>query len=358
MSLSVLIVSPLPPPYGGISHWSSLIKAYAEKVGGVKLFWIDIAPRWRASHSLNLYIRMFGGLFQLMRDFLFLLIELFRFRIRVVHLTTSGQLALARDFLFVIACRLFRVPLVYHLRFGRVSALSDNGGLEWVVISRIMSLSSLVIAIDRATLDSIRTKLPGVNLVLVPNCVDVDYFTKFQVPASEGKRALFLGWVIPTKGVEELISAWTQLDTDGWVLDIVGPISDDYRSALVSLIGQSQVNILGAMSHDLSMQKMAECDLFILPSYTEGFPNVILEAMVLGKAIVATSVGAIPEMLADGSGVVIPPKDPEAIRLEITRLIGNGDLRESLGERAKMRVYECYSLKKVYADYVHIWSSF
>jgi len=52
---------------------------------------------------------------------------------------------------------------------------------------------------------------------------------------------------------------------------------------------------------------------FILPSYTEGFPNVILEAMALGKPIIATSVGAIPEILSEECGVVMKPRDQRDI---------------------------------------------
>ena len=65
---------------------------------------------------------------------------------------------------------------------------------------------------------------------------------------------------------------------------------------------------------------LSASDVFVLPSYTEGFPNVIIEAMAMGKPIIATSVGAIPEMLDEGCGVVVPPKDADSLQKALQKV--------------------------------------
>ncbi len=89
-------------------------------------------------------------------------------------------------------------------------------------------------------------------------------------------------------------------------------------------------------------------DLFVLPSAKEGFPYVILEAMSAGLPIVATSVGAIPEMITDKkSGLLVPPKNPEELGAKIETVMKNGDLRASLGREAETEFKQKFSKEKM-----------
>lgn len=103
------------------------------------------------------------------------------------------------------------------------------------------------------------------------------------------------------------------------------------------------------------MQHLASCDLFVLPSYSEGFPNVVVEAMALGRAILATSVGAIPEMLEEHAGVIVDPKDVHALECEMQRLIFDEEARISLGRAAKEKAIRHYSIEAVFQDYMRVW---
>jgi glycosyltransferase involved in cell wall biosynthesis len=85
-------------------------------------------------------------------------------------------------------------------------------------------------------------------------------------------------------------------------------------------------------------------DVVALPSWTEGLPLVLLEAMARGRPVVATTVGGTPELVTDGeTGLLVPPRDPEALADALRRVLGDAELARRLGEAARARVAERFS---------------
>jgi len=228
--------------------------------------------------------------------------------------------------------------------------------MEWRLLRIVMRMSSRVVLIDKATYEAVRSYSPASMAELIPNCVNTHSLPSGQPRHLRATRSVvFLGWVIPAKGVDELLSAWGRLQPQGWRLDFIGSYKPDYRDQLIRSHGAENVNFLGELPHEIAMQHVASCDLFVLPSHTEGFPNVIVEAMALGRAIVATKVGAIPEMLADGAGVLVNPRDAHGLEREMRALILDAQARLSLGEAAKKKADLCYSIDAVFLEYMRVW---
>jgi glycosyltransferase involved in cell wall biosynthesis len=104
-----------------------------------------------------------------------------------------------------------------------------------------------------------------------------------------------------------------------------------------------------------------DSDLFVLPSYTEGFPNVILEAMALGKPILATRIGAIPEMLGENTdepcGLLVSPQSINELRDAILYLFKHPEIARTYGDRARKKVMGVYSMERVIEQYVSLWHS-
>lgn len=352
--LRVCLVSPLPPPYGGIAHWTSMMVSYASGRTDVKFEVVDTAPRWRSIHQDGVLRRAIGGAFQLLRDVAALLAILVKRETDVIHLTTPGSLAVLRDLTVLCIARFFRVPSVYHIRFGRIPEIAARGTFEWRWISRAVRLASVVVAIDRMTYERVSALKGYEHVRLIPNFVNIDSLPPVVQGGDPLKRAMFLGWVVKSKGVEDLLQAWAGIDVDqDWVLEFVGPYDDEYRRSLD--VSGVCVKFLGELSHKDAMRRLAGCNLFILPSHTEGFPNVILEAMALGKAIIATDVGAIPEMLSEGSGVVVRVGDSRQLLDVLRSLIGDAGKRAELGLAAKRRAEEFYGIGPVFSGYFRLW---
>jgi glycosyltransferase involved in cell wall biosynthesis len=88
---------------------------------------------------------------------------------------------------------------------------------------------------------------------------------------------------------------------------------------------------------------MESLDVFVMPSFTEGTPNSVVEAMACGKPIIASEVGGIPDMLGGDSGILVPPGDAGALSEAILRLARDPELRRTMGKAAKERYAKLFS---------------
>ena len=167
---------------------------------------------------------------------------------------------------------------------------------------------------------------------------------------------MFVGWVVATKGIGELFESWSRIRPEGWKLEIVGSVDEAYKAQLQAQFPVDSIEFLGLLPHAETMERMAQCDLFILPSYTEGFPNAVVEAMALGRPIIATTVGAIPEMLQGDAGILVESRNVEQLSAAIQRVTEDSDLREQLGIRAQKRAKANYTIDVVFDAYVSRWN--
>jgi glycosyltransferase involved in cell wall biosynthesis len=360
--LNVCFVAPLPPQYGanghscgGIGHWTRMVCNYAKNRNDVLITVIDTTPRWRSTHDFSIWQRALSGGSQFLLYIVKLCLLLLTQRIDVIHLTTSGQLGIVRDLGIIFIAQMFRIPIIYHIRFGRIPHIAVAKSREWRMIARAIMKAHTVIAIDKATRDAIDEHLPAANVVLIPNCINFSDLSPVSITKSLKRTVLFAGWIIPTKGIAELVEAWALIKPDGWRLQIVGPGDAAYQQTLIEQYQPDEIEFLGEMPHSQTIELMAACELFVLPSYTEGFPNAVLEAMALGKPIVATDVGAIPEMLDGMCGQLVKSKDVPSLKTALQLLFNDSHLRTEMGCRAKKKAAENYSIEVVFGKYMALW---
>jgi glycosyltransferase involved in cell wall biosynthesis len=355
--LKICLVVPVPPPYGGIANWTQLMCNYITNARtDVELSIINIAPKTRQTEGRTLWNRIFDSGFRMIKQCRELNKVINNNRLDVIHITTSGQLAVIRDILLLKTAKRKGIPTVYHIRFGRIKDIAQNNTREWKLISKAMLLASEVMAIDNTTYKAIKKYLPTVNVVCVPNPIDISNLP--EPITSNSKTIMFLGWVIKTKGIEELLSAWGKVykGNGDWRLRIVGPAKEEYLDYLKSHYSFEGVIYEGEKSHKEAMDLLNSSEIFILPSYTEGFPNAVLEAMALSKPIIATQVGAIPDMLADDCGILIDIEDPEEIVIALKSLIIDDKKRRDIGNNAYRKLRNEYTIETVFDRYMQEWN--
>lgn len=357
--LRVCLVAPRPPPYGGIGHWTELVLAHAEQRRDLEIKAIDISPRWRAFHDLSVWKRLIGGGAQLAGDIFKLARTVSTWRPDVIHLTTSGRLAVMRDVLVALLARATRTPLVYHIRFGRLPAIAAKNTWEWRIMLTVLRLSAAAIPIDECTEAAILQHVPQARVTRIPNCIDLATLPKVVSleSSNQSRVAMFLGWVMPEKGIRELLDAWSMASAPNWHLIVVGPVDPTFLVRLKTDCSMERVEFTGEVNHTRAMELMAKADLFVFPSHTEGFPNAVLEAMALGRAIVATDVGAIPEMLKHDCGLLVRAKSTSDLAAALERLVSSESLRRQMGDRARERASSIYSLESVFEQYMVEWQS-
>lgn len=349
----VLLVSPLPPPAGGIARWTQLVTDRLRSHGDVRVRILDTSLRLRSPQSASRTRRIGAGSAEALWTIVRCVFITVTRRPDVVHVNVAGQLGLLRDLLVIRWCRAIRLPVVVHLRFGRVPDLARSHGWEWIVLLRVINHSSLVVAIDERTAKILSMHSPSTPVRLIPNCVELSE-SSADGPVRT-KDVLFVGWVVPSKGIEELLEAWPSARTDGATLRLMGGFEKQYVADLESRgLLSADIELVGEAAHDQVLKAMRTCGLFVLPSHTEGFPNVVVEAMSVGAPIVATSVGAIPDMLAEGAGVTVPPRDGAALSIAMRDTLADPD-RLGMGERARHRAESQYSVDAVTRQYTALW---
>jgi glycosyltransferase involved in cell wall biosynthesis len=135
------------------------------------------------------------------------------------------------------------------------------------------------------------------------------------------------------KGHTTLLSAVTRLRPDGWSLLLVGdgPERSNIEQMIAAANLQERVIILGRRSdvHEV----LDTADLVVLPSYSEGMPNAVLEAMAHGLPVVASDVGGVRSLLGSGAGIIVAPRDENALTDALQRLIDDPSLRAVMGEK-------------------------
>lgn len=163
-----------------------------------------------------------------------------------------------------------------------------------------------------------------------------------------------IGHFAPLKGFEELIEAMVEVVKRGFdiMLALVGEAiysnSHTYRQKLVSLVDSTGLSdkVIFAGFRDNIPEILASFDIFVLPSRSEGFGRANLEAMAMGKPVVSTNVGGIPEVVLDGvTGILVQPGNSEDLARAIMKLLNDCELRESLGREGRRRVEEHFTLQ-------------
>lgn len=132
------------------------------------------------------------------------------------------------------------------------------------------------------------------------------------IPAS-GRLILFVGRLMPAKGVRELLAAWLEIATRQPDVDLAfigtGTLHDELsRRAAAAGIG-SRLHVPGAVPAETVAAWMQACNVLCLPSHTEGYPNVLVEALACGRPVVATPVGGILEIVDRSNGLLTPVGD-------------------------------------------------
>jgi len=345
----------MPPPFsGGIERWSLMVTQYVAGRTDTMFDLVDLSVRWRESYDLAVWKRALGGNLQLARDCIRFAGCLKR-RPDVIHLTTPGGLATFRDNVISRIAAIAKVPVVYHLRFGRVPQVIFSHSFEARNMRATLRRVSCVMPLDSATEAALR-KLGGrARIARVPNCIDLKDLPQQTPVDTERPTAMFLGNVLQTKGIPELLKAWTELNPAGWRLRIVGESDPKYQKELAARYPSPSVEYSGDKPHREAMELLAQASIFVFPSHTEGFPNAVLEAMALGKPIIATRVGAIPDMLEGGCGILISPGNSRELRDTVAWLIKDGRLRDELAGRARTRARDAYSIESVFRQYQQVW---
>jgi glycosyltransferase involved in cell wall biosynthesis len=225
-----------------------------------------------------------------------------------------------RKLLFVGIAKLFKHKAIVHLHGSEFKDYyaASSPFKKKLILWLINNVDEFVVLSDswQEFIDMIAAR----KVVVINNYVDIEKYDVVRIPG----QILFLGAFIKRKGVYDLIHALKQVNRDCH-LHLCGAGEDEKVQALIDELSLSDsITNHGWVNAQQKTQLLSECSAFILPSYNEGLPMVIIEAMACEIPVISTPVGGIPEVIIDGdTGYLVEPGDIDAITRKLRSVLGS-----------------------------------
>jgi len=380
---SVLIVAPFPPPPGGIacyvqniwqsdevrslfdlqrvdtSRGESLVKFEGRGENTWRRFWQFLKPRnWGFLAAV---------LFGLIEYFF----KLLWFRPSIVHVHTSSYFSFLRSGIFLFMARPFPSKKVLHLhnaidlfynRYRR--ARFWRSAIQWS-----LNQADEMIVLSDGLQEWVRENL-GKEASVIWNACEVEKYTirdrvnleRIFPQTKDRIIVLMLGGLHGYKGAFDLLQVAKNLHETGekdliYILPGMGNMEKAIQ--FVRENGMQDTIILpGVVDEEVKNALLLGADIFVLPSYSEGQPIAILEAMAASLPIISTNIGSIPEVIQHGeTGFLIKPGELNALEAYLSMLEGDQQLRISMGSKAREKVEVKHSLtiqmRELAAFYLH-----
>ncbi len=287
--------------------------------------------------------RGFGGPLVGIRSFIAAIARLCRLRARhelaLIHANLSADGSTARKALVALLARALGVKLVVHLHSGRFFRFYARlPRLLQRAVRSLFARADLVIvlgAVWRAQVIDI-LGVPPDKIVVLPNAVARPPALARPAPPDGVCHVVFLGRLFPPKGVPELVEALASPALAGrsWRATLAGDgDAEPYKAAAARGGIAWRVTFPGWLGQDEVAALLREADIVVLPSHSENLPLSVVEGLAYRVAVVATPVGATPELVTDGESVLfVPVGDSEALATALARLVDDPELRRRIAD--------------------------
>jgi L-malate glycosyltransferase len=230
----------------------------------------------------------------------------------------------------------------------------------WGRAARVIAISAAVA--DVLSEDGIRLE----RVVMVHSGIDLEAARQAEplgirewlgLPR-ETRLACTVGALVPHKDHVTLLHAARRVASRfpslHWVIAGEGELRPVLEWLTSELDLTSRVHFLGQVAHPLRV--IADADLYVMSSREEGLGTSVLDAMARGIPVASTSAGGLPEMLHEGAGILVPPRNPEALAGAVERILSDAELRRRLVERAS-RAVERFSADRMAAEVRSVYRS-
>lgn len=253
------------------------------------------------------------------------------------------------DFTFPLFSYFVKKPKIFHPH-GLDISRDTRFYLNRTIFTNV---AHFYIAISTQTKkDLAKIGIPENKIIYLPNGINTELFHPKN--EKEDTLILFVGRISFDKGLHVLLKSLHYLQTS-IRLAVIGPFGDSKYSQdmkklaeIETLRGKHKIEFLGALDQEDIIEWYQKASIFILPSFTEGLPVVVLEALSCETPVIVTPVGGIPDIVKNyKNGLLIPPNNPQKLAEKIQYLLDNRNVRVKLGREGRKQVIKNFSLDTV-----------
>jgi len=352
---TVIILGALPPPYHGQTIFTEELLR-SRIVQCFSAYHLDTSDR-RDLDNIGRF--EFRNVFLGLRNLIELAYRCLLLRPAIVYIPISQNTwGFFRDGLFVLIGRWFsnaRTVIHYHggesfLDFWR----NANSIMKWY-IPFVLERVDVAIVLGNRLHDIFKSTVARVETV--PNGITFNPTLRAHRRNHGGVVYIsYLGGLFKAKGVVDLVraaalvlkkrsTAHFRFAGEWWVQE--PETKREVKQILQNSDISSHVSFVGRILGEQKELYLLDTDIFVLPSWSEGFPLVILEAMAAGCPVISTRVGAIPEVVLDGvTGILVEKQNPQQLAQAMITLIENPDLRRQMGQAGRKRFEEHFTFDR------------
>lgn len=280
----------------------------------------------------------------------------------IVHINASlNAKSYWRDLAYLLVAKLCGARVVYQVHGGSLRTFGGAFGRRFIHWSA--RLPDVVVVLSQAERDLFRAAAPTQLVETLPNGIDCQPYQRHNRAAVDRDtplRLIYIGRLATGKGLIESIEALRLARASGIAARLVlagsGPEEARLRQYVRECGLARDVTFVGPAYGEHKARLLSQADVLLLPSYSEGLPYALLEAMAAGVVPVVTPVGAIPDVVTEGEhGLLVPPRDAGAIALAIEKLSRDRIAVARMSAACRKRIAAAYSIERVAKDFSELY---
>lgn len=334
--MKILLLSPLPPPSGGIARWTQRYLTWSkEKHNVIVVNTALIGKRaGEAGKKRNLFDEIVRAINVVRKTK-----EGLKQKPDILHVNTScSKFGVLRDWICIKYAKQNNTPIILHCHCNVEDQLGV-GRLATKIFADLVAKSCRVLVLNDKSLRYVR-KIDSNKPIVCPNFVLSSQIAKAHRISDKIEKVIYVGDVRFTKGSDDFYMLAKKNPDKQFIT--VGSVTDE----MLQMKKPENLISLGRMDMEEVEKQLDDADVFVFPSITEGFSNALLEAMARGLPVIATDVGANKDMIEKCGGEIVAVHDVKAMG-DALKIMDSPEIREKMSTWNIHKVKRCYEYNQV-----------
>lgn len=283
---------------------------------------------------------------------------------KIIHIHSASDASFYRKSLFVFLGKVLQKKVIFHMHGADFDSFYENSPAmaKWYIRKTFSLCDKILVLSDFWKSFFVKNITNQQVEVLLNGVYSSEFESSFTTPENISKF-LFLGRLGHRKGVYDLLKVADVIVNERQYKDIYFYLAGDgdieeVREIVEAKGLQQHVQIMGWIGEKEKLECLKQADTMVLPSYNEGLPMSILEAMAAGKIIISSRVGGIPDLVTEQeNGFLIDPGDVESLCRHIMHVVSNPAEMEVISRNNIFKIKEQYDLPKIHAQLFEMYYS-